>query len=108
MVVYGDAFYVLPMRDGVRFAERRNLKEEVARMPGLSPEPARSSDVEIHLDRILQQLPAYEREAILLRYVHDYSPAEIAALTHTTEAAAKKRLVRAAAGRYVNDSRRRG
>ena len=56
----------------------------------------KTSDPELHLDSILQQLPAVDRDILLLRYAQDMPVEEIARLTGVSAAAAKKRLHRAA------------
>ncbi len=47
-------------------------------------------EMEEHLDRIMQELPRKERDALLLRHVHDYSVAEIGAMMGLSEEGAKK------------------
>ncbi len=74
-------------------ARRKHHEQEAARMlPQTAPPP--DADLEPHIDHILHQLPAHERDTLLLRFVHNHSLEQIARLTHVSEAAAKKRLHR--------------
>lgn len=42
--------------------------------------------------KVLQQLPEFQREAIILRYYHDLKIKEISSVTHTNESTVKSRL----------------
>jgi RNA polymerase sigma factor (sigma-70 family) len=77
-------------------ARRKHHEQEAARMSHPCPNPT-TSDLELHLDRFLTQLPTHERDALLLRYARSHTPTEIAILTRTSESATKKRLQRALA-----------
>ena len=76
----------------------------VADLPPWEPPPARPRDPEEsavrlsdgeHIQKMLDMLPPDYRLAVTLRYWHDYSYRDIAAVTHSTVSAVKSRLHRA-------------
>ena len=63
---------------------------------GTSPSGyAARSELRWRMQRALEQLKGSEREVLILRYLEQLSTKEIAAITQTTEAAIKKRQLRA-------------
>ena len=79
-----------------RSALRRVVSERRARARfGLPrPVPAPSTDT-IDVKRALSVLPRRQREAIVLRYFLDFTPAEVAQTMHTSEGTVKSQLAKA-------------
>lgn len=73
-----------------------SLSEEAAEVP--SPEDpggdAEAADVRRKIHRALQELPAEQREALVLKYVEELSLPEMARLLSSTVSALKMRLLR--------------
>ena len=72
--------------------------DAVAEAPVLGVEPAVDLDrwaMRSHLDHALAQLPDAQREAFLLKHVHDMSYEEMAELLDTSESALRMRVMRA-------------
>ena len=90
----------LTCRNARRIEGRRRRHEKEAgrmRIGTLEGREGRAVSFELgaQLDEVISRLPARERDVLLLRYVQNESVPEIARLTRSTEAAARKRLYRA-------------
>ena len=83
--------------DLVRSEERRKRREKNTPPPDAmdSPPPPDWSALAPVIDGLIDRLPAVDREVLLLRYYRDESHVAVARQLGLTEAAAKKRAVRA-------------
>ena len=82
--------------DALKQESRRQRREQRA---AAMPPPATSHEslepLLPHLDAALARLPAPDRDALVLRFLHQKSIADLSAITHISEDAAKKRITRA-------------
>jgi RNA polymerase sigma-70 factor, ECF subfamily len=77
-----------------RTEARRRARERVAARPESGPPATGALEVREQLDAVLQSLEESDREALLLRYVHDLDYAEVAYVLGVSEGAARLRVHR--------------
>jgi RNA polymerase sigma-70 factor (ECF subfamily) len=81
--------------DEYRRRKRRNLFAQIKRMGASQPTFSAGSDLKVTLEEAVKELPATQKEIIILKYVQQYTLAEIAVIMGCPEGTVKTGLHKA-------------